>query len=332
MDSATHDKRSAEPTRRGRGSGKRGRPASSPDRWPRSYREMLRRAGDDVDAITKANGWARAHGVPVDAMAGALERAAKERPLTPMPAEVPEASGPVLDVPFSRVEASPSGESAPPVSAPAGAGAPELVEPVDPSVFPDLAPPVAASGAGTGSPSAEGATGAGTPGAPAGGAEGAAAASAPKEPEPAGPTYMGENPELVEACAKGPLFVLGALAELTRGGLIDLTKPVERTLFQGTPLERSVRADPVTRISELTGVAIARRVQAAAAKAGDGASGKPSVGWELVPLALAFGGAVAVPSAGLLSGAAKVVGGWFTRGAAGAAAGVSRVFARRAAR
>ncbi|MBZ4422017.1 hypothetical protein [Myxococcus sp. RHSTA-1-4] len=312
--------RARKPGRRreaGRGA-KGGRPATNPGRWPRTYREMLRKAGSDVAAIVKANAWGRAHGVALEGAAELVERNAPHA-LTPAADEDPAATGPVVDVPFSRVDAPPAEDGTPPTppadaGAP-GAAAPELVEVVDPSVFPDLAPP--------GSPPPD--VGAGTSSSTS---EAPAASEAP--PKPAD-SFMGEPADLVEGCARGPLFILGAIAEMTRGSVIDLTRPVERTLFKGTPVERTVTADPVTRMGELAGVAIARRVQAAAALAaekGDAAGGKPSVTWELVPLGLAFGAAVVVPSAGKLKGAAAAVGGWFMRGAAGAAAGVSRLVRR----
>ncbi|MCE9674080.1 hypothetical protein LY474_40455, partial [Myxococcus stipitatus] len=158
----------------------------------------------------------------------------------------------------------------------------------------------------------------------------AAEPAAPESAPPPAESYMGEPAALVEACARGPLFVLGAIAELTRGSAVDLTRPVSRTLFAGTPVERTVNADLVTRMAELTGVALARKVQAAS-RVGAGPAGHPSVGWELVPLGLAFVGAVAVPSAGRLSGLASAVGGWLRRGATGAAQASSRIFSRRGA-
>jgi|GEM_PF-6331730 len=265
-----------------------GRPASNPQRQARTYRDMLRAAGSDVAAICAANAWARAHGVPLDG-----------------PAELVEL--------HSRQQAAPPPPSAPPPAAPPPEPeqGPELVEPVDPSAF-DQPPDDAAQ------EDAEDKEGV---------MDGGAMPAEP--PDPSRPTYMGEPPELVEACARGPLFVLGALAELTRGGLLDLTRPVERTLFAGTPFARDVRADPVTRLSELAGVGIARRVQAAAASAATGGgAAHPSVAWELVPLGLAFAGAVALPNVGLVSGAAKSVGGWLLRGAQGAAGGLGRLFSR----
>jgi hypothetical protein len=265
-----------------------------------------------VAAIIKANEWARAHGVPVDGAAELVERSAPHN-LTPAADDAPAPSGPVLDVPFSRVEPPPAAAAPapPPADAAApGAPGPELVDVADPTAFPDLAPP-------------------GSPPPDLGGGAAGTTSEPPKSEAPPKDTFMGERADLVEACAKGPLFVLGAVAELTRGGLIDLTRPVERTLFAGTPVERKVAADPVTRLSELAGVAIARRIQAAAEAAGNaGEEGKPSLKWELVPLGLAFGAAVVVPAADRLKGAASAVGSWFARGAAGAAANVSRLLRR----
>ncbi|TQF17229.1 hypothetical protein FJV41_04085 [Myxococcus llanfairpwllgwyngyllgogerychwyrndrobwllllantysiliogogogochensis] len=280
------------PARRG------GRPASNPHRQARTYRDKLRAAGADVAAICEANAWARAHDVPVDGAAELVELHSRERaaPAAPPPPSAPPPSAPPPPAPAEPEQG------------------PELVDPVDPSVFDR---PLGDAAHDDPSDDGEPDPGHAGPRPP------------PQPTDPTHPTYMGEPPELVEACARGPLFVLGALAELTRGGLLDLTRPVERTLFAGTPFARDVRADPVTRLSELAGVGIARRVQAAAASAAtDGGVAHPSVAWELVPLGLAFAGAVALPNVGLVSGAAKSVGGWLLRGAQGAAGGLGRLFSR----
>ncbi|MCY1003718.1 hypothetical protein OWM54_41900 [Myxococcus sp. MISCRS1] len=314
-----HSTRRKQPARRG------GRPASNPQRQARTYKDMLRAAGTDVEAVCEANAWARQHQVPLDGLAELLEARERTTPAAAYRQMLADADGESsaiidandwarergipLDAAAEQVEdriadeieraererqAAAQTQATPPGASPAG----DVVNPVDPSVF---APPP---------PEPE-----------------AAPAEEPKREQRE--TYMGEPPDLVEACARGPLFVLGAIAELTRGGLLDLTKPVERTLFAGTPFQRDVRADPVTRMSELSGVAIARRVQAAASSAASaGTNAHPSVAWELVPLGLAMAGAVALPNIALVTGAAKAVGGWLMRGAQGAAGGVGNLFRR----
>ncbi|NTX62625.1 hypothetical protein HUA74_18395 [Myxococcus sp. CA051A] len=278
-----------------------GRPATNPQRQARTYRDKLRAAGADVAAICAANAWARDHRVALDNAAELVERHATAtaqpehvqpelEPVEParQPAPPYEATptGPVLEVPYQVVT-----PEAPPASEP------ELVQPADPAGFAAL---------GEEEPVQE------------------PAAEAAEEPSDPDTTYMGEPADLVEACSQSVLFLLGSLAELTRGHpLVDLTRPVERVLFRGTPVERTVRGDPVVRITELCGVGLARRAQAAV-DAVDGPPGKPGIAWELVPLGLAL----ALPFAGAATGIAVAGGKVFMRGARGAAAGVGRLFTR----
>lgn len=273
-----------------------GRPVNpQSNRKVRTYREKLRAAGTDLRGICAANAWARAHGVQIDGAAELLER-----------------SAPAMDVSYRVEHGLPGPElhdhqaAEPELGHEQAAGPelgdhpePELEDVVDPSVFPDL---------GGVAPDDE---------------------AEPKQEAPPADTFMGERPDLVAACAQAPAFVFGALARLTEGRAIDLTRPVKVTLFKGTPVERAVDADPVTRLAELTGVAMARRIEkaaAAAAEAGDAGGGKPGVAMELLPLGLAFGAAVIVPSADAAKGIGLAAVGWLLRGAQGAAAGVSRLF------
>ncbi|MFP2960424.1 hypothetical protein ACLEPN_22035 [Myxococcus sp. 1LA] len=144
---------------------------------------------------------------------------------------------------------------------------------------------------------------------------------------------MGENPDLVAACAKAPAFLFTALARLTAGKAFDLTQPIDIVLFEGTPVEKHVKANPVVRMSELTGVAIARRVESAAEaarEAGDAGGGKPGVLMELLPLGIAFGAAVLVPSAETAKRVAFASMGWMLTGARGAASSLKRRLGRAA--
>lgn len=289
-----------------------GRPASNPARWPREYRDKLRAAGTDVAAITRANEWARRMGVPLDAAAERAERSAPPRPLSTAVNAVnlsAELTGrPVVDVPYTQV--------APPVS--------PLVEAEPPG--PDLVEPTAAD-AGSAEASAAEATAA-DDGGPYDAPEVDAEPEDARAPRPPDETFMGEAPDLVAALAQGPAFVLGALARLTEGRAIDLTKPVKVTLMRGTPHAREVDADPVGRLSELIGVWMARKQEAAAAELPAGEVAKPGVGYELLPLVAAFAVTVGAPVMGTVRSVAGAAGGWMLRGAQGAAAGLGRVFSR----
>lgn len=289
-----------------------GRPVNpNSTRRLRTYREKLNAAGTDVNAIIAANAWARANGVEVAPAAELVERNAVQG-FTRAPAHDDQANGPVVDVPYSVGEPSQANPASVPAQDQANAApepahqvegetVPEVEAVADPSAFPDL-----------------------------GGADPTAPPPPPPPPRrPPEESYMGENPDLVASCAQAPAFVFGALARLTEGRAIDLTKPVKVTLFKGTKLERSVDADPVVRLSELTGVAMARGIEATAAAAeaaGDAGGGKPGVLMELLPLGLAFGAAVLVPSAEKAKGIAVAAGGWLLRGARGAA---TRLLGRR---
>jgi hypothetical protein len=296
-----------------------GRPATNPSRWPREYRDKLRKAGSDLGAIVRANQWAREHGVPVEPAAELLERNARN--FAPAPAAQASTPGPVLDVPFSQVppmRAEPSAAPVSPLVEPEAPGA-ELVEPEAPSGSADDARASAERAPGAAAkPSAE---------PPEVEAMPEEEPAAPKRPP--GESFMGENPDLVAALAAGPAFIIGALARLTEGGLVDLTKPVKVTLMRGTPHAREVDADPVARLSELVAVAMARRQEAAAAASADGEDGKPSLWWEALPLGAAFAVTVGAPLAGVAKSAAAAVGGWFLRGAQGAAGGIGRALMRR---
>lgn len=302
---------------------KGGRPVNpNSNRKLRTYREKLHTAGADLAAICAANAWARAHGVPLDPRAELLERTAPALNVNfrrvPKPPELHADQADAAEPEHHQAE--PEMEDAADAAEPEDHQAepeledvaepepePELEDVADPSVFPDLggeAPPVDD----------------GTPPPPP--------PPPPRKPEE---SYMGEDPNLVAACAQGPLFVLAALARLTAGRAIDLTQPVDTVLFEGTPVERRVKADPVRRMSELAGVAMARRVEAvaeAAREAGDAGGGKPGVLMEFLPLGLAFGAAVLVPSADAAKGAVRGAVSWMLDGARGAA----RTFKRRLGR
>ncbi|AGC45454.1 hypothetical protein MYSTI_04154 [Myxococcus stipitatus DSM 14675] len=312
--------RRAKSSRRKRGASRGGRPASNPARQARSYRDMLRAAGADVEAICEANDWARQHGVPLDGAAELVERHAQEqaeRRVQKYREYLREAQGDVNEVinanAWARENGVPLDAEAerlgdewdarrneqtsgppPPSEPPASAEVPpeEPVQPADPDGFASL------------------------------GDEPQPEVLPPEEPK--GPTYMGEPVDMVEAFSQAALFLAGSLAELTRGHpVMDLTRPIERVLFKGTPVERTVRGDPVARVSELTGVGLARRAQRAMA-AVDGPAGKPGIGWELVPLCAALGIPLVVHAKGAVVSAAR----GYMAGARGAAACVGRLLRR----
>ncbi|MCE9674098.1 hypothetical protein LY474_40545, partial [Myxococcus stipitatus] len=85
--------------------GRRGRPATNPDRWPRTYREMLARARGDRAKVAEANRWARERGLELDPLAVLAEQAGRELHATPaQTTELPDA-GPVIDGTYTQVAA-----------------------------------------------------------------------------------------------------------------------------------------------------------------------------------------------------------------------------------
>jgi hypothetical protein len=75
--------------------------------------------------------------------------------------------------------------------------------------------------------------------------------------------------ERVERALETTLPIAGALGELSKLAGVDLSAPVRRKVFRGTPFEREFEADLVARWGEATAVLMAKRAPS------DGAGGIP---------------------------------------------------------
>jgi hypothetical protein len=113
--------------------------------------------------------------------------------------------------------------------------------------------------------------------------------------KPAPALFMGQPVARVEMYAAAVSPAVEALANLVRAMGVDCTAAHERVLFRGTPLQRTLTADPLGRITELLAVEASERFTPKEGAPGERKSDRRA---ELAVLCAAVGGPAVLPLLG----------------------------------